>query len=103
MFDTAQDNPLPESVVMQENLDWRAFNFPAGVRGHISKPTTYSMRYANGEFTYTERFALITCSKEYVVAAGASISSAVHQLSAQVAAIPFIGVALAGIIEVGAH
>lgn len=76
---------------------------PIGVRGWVSAPYTYSMTYLNGVYTYTEPFACLDLNQAYVFAAGAALEAAVGQLCSAVTAIPYVGPALAGIIELGFH
>ncbi len=74
-----------------------------GVTGTISPPTTYTMHYLNGPFTYTERFAVLNVSPAYVATIGGGIEAVIGGIAAAVAAIPFVGPALAGIVEFGFH
>lgn len=76
--------------------------FPAGVSAHVSAPTSYSIGYINGTNTYKEEFVVIQFGSAYVAAAGASIAGAVHSLALSMQAIPLLGQALGGLIELAA-
>jgi hypothetical protein len=71
---------------------------PAGVSVAVSRPTRYTMTYLNGPRTYTEPFAMITCSREYVATVGTAVSSVIGSLNA----IPVVGQALSAIAGFGA-
>lgn len=73
-----------------------------GVTVGASGPTTYTVHYANGSQTYTERFAIVGFSASYVAAAGGAIGAVVQSAASALAAIPYVGPALAGFVELAA-
>ena len=75
-----------------------------GVDLGYSDPTTYTMTYANGQQTYTEVFALLTASPQYMAAVNAEVQALLLQLSAQAVEVPPpFGEVIAGLIEIGGN
>jgi len=77
--------------------------WPIGVSARVTPPVKYTVNYFNGPQAYTEPFVLVTCSKEYVIAAGASLEATLAQVSAAVSTIPGVGAAIASIVQLGYH
>lgn len=79
--------------------------FPPGISAAVSDPKTYTLKYPTPPFlrTYTEQFALVTCSPQYVAAAGASVQAVVGELAIALGAVPLVGSALAAIVEFGVY
>lgn len=73
-----------------------------GVSVSASGPSQYTINYLNGPRTYTERFALIRFEAGYVAAAGGSVAGAIHAAAGALAAIPVVGAALGGLLELAA-
>lgn len=70
-----------------------------GVQLWASQPVTYEVSYIDGTRRYTESFAVLSLSREYVASISASVAALVHQVAGAVATIPVAGPALAGFLE----
>ncbi len=76
---------------------------PIGISAWVSAPITYQVKYLDFETrTYTETFACIQCSKEYVEKAGNTLAKALETLTSQIEKIPYVGSVLAAIVDFGA-
>jgi hypothetical protein len=72
-----------------------------GVTLNRSNPTTYTMYYPLPQ-SYTETFALLRLDRAYVAAAGGGVAAAVHTAAGWLAAIPAVGPAVGGLLELAA-
>lgn len=79
-----------------------------GISGYVSVPCTYTVDYANGSQTYTERFAVINIGSQYTGNASKQIDAIIAEVSAALAgaagaATGGLGLALEPLISLALH
>lgn len=79
-----------------------------GITGYVSKPFTYTVKYANGEQTFTEKFAVINIGKQYTNGASKTLDDIINAActalgTAAGAATGGLGLALGPLASVALH